>query len=266
MLKAHWRDFIKFIPLLIGLTGRDFKLKYRRSFLGILWSMLNPLLIMIVTTSVFSIILRVQPIDMPFAVYFITGSTLFNFFSEASSSSMSSIIYSASLIKKVYIPKYIFVLEKCSFSFINMLFSLIAMMGVILFYVITGEVQLHLTVFLIFIPMIFIFIFSVGVGLMLSALSVFFRDITHIWGVVMTAWMYLTPIIYPIETLRDHGLEWVVRLNPLFYFVDDFRSLMIRGVFPEMDHFLISCGICGGTLLLGMLIFRKFQDRFILHI
>lgn len=266
MLRAYWRDFVKFIPLLIGLTGRDFKLKYRRSFLGILWSMLNPLLIMLVLTSVFSIILRVQPVDMPFTVYYITGATMFNFFNEASSSSMSSVIGNASLIRKVYIPKYIFVLEKCSFSFINMLFSLIAMMGVVLFYVITGEVRLHLTIFLILIPIVFIFIFSVGVGLILSALSVFFRDITHIWGVVTTLWMYLTPIIYPIDILRDRGLAWVVKLNPLFYFVDDFRSLMIRGVFPNIDHFLISFGVCGGTLLLGMLIFRKVQDRFILHI
>lgn len=266
MLKAYWRDFVKFIPLLIGLTGRDFKLKYRRSFLGILWSMLNPLLTMLVLTSVFSIILRQQPIDMPFTVYYITGATLFNFFNEASSSSMSSVIDNASLIRKVYIPKYIFVLEKCSFSFINMLFSLIAMMGVILFYVITGEVQLHLTVFLIFIPVMFVFIFSVGVGLILSAVSVFFRDITHIWSVLITLWTYFTPLIYSIDLLRDHGLEWVVKLNPLFYFVDDFRSLMIRGVFPDMNHLLISCGVCGGTVLFGMLIFRKVQDRFILHI
>lgn len=266
MLRAYWRDFVKFIPLLIGLTGRDFKLKYRRSFLGILWSMLNPLLTMLVLTSVFSIILRVQSIDMPFTVYYITGATLFNFFNEASSSSMSSVIDNASLIRKVYIPKYIFVLEKCSFSCINMLFSLIAMMGVILFYVITGEVQLHLTAFLIFIPVIFVFIFSVGVGLILSAFSVFFRDITHIWGVLITLWTYFTPLIYSIDLLRNHGLEWVVKLNPLFYFVDDFRSLMIRGVFPDMDHFLISFGICGVTLLFGTLIFRKVQDRFILHI
>lgn len=221
---------------------------------------------MIVLTSVFSILLRAQPTDMPFAVYYITGATLFNFFSEASSSSMSSIIGNASLIKKVYIPKYIFVLEKCAFSFINMLFSLIAMMGVVLFYVVNGSVQLHLTVFLIFIPMIFIFIFSVGVGLALSALSVFFRDITHIWGVIMTVWMYLTPIIYPIDLLCDHGLEWVVKLNPLFYFVDDFRNLMINGIIPSIDHFAINFVICFGTLLFGMFIFRKVQDRFILHI
>ena len=265
-MRAYWRDFVKFIPLLIGLTGRDFKLKYRRSFLGILWSMLNPLLTMLVLTSVFSIILRQQPIGMPFTVYYITGATLFNFFSEASSSSMSSVIGNASLIKKVYIPKYIFVLEKCSFSFINMLFSLIAMMGVILFYVITGEVQLHLTVFFIFIPVMFVFVFSVGIGLILSAVSVFFRDITHIWGVLITLWTYFTPLIYSIDLLRDHGLEWVVKLNPLFYFVDDFRSLMIRGVFPSVNHFLISFCICSATLLFGTLIFRKVQDRFILHI
>ena len=266
MLKAYWRDFVRFIPLLMGLTSKDFKLKYRRSFLGIVWSMLNPLLMMIVFTSVFVIIYRVQSVGMPFSVYYITGVTLFNFFSEASSSSMTSIIDNASLIKKVYIPKYIFVLEKCAFSFVNMLFSLIAMMGVILFYVITGEVHLHLTIFLIFIPMIFVFIFSVGIGLILSALSVFFRDIMHIWGVLTTVWMYLTPIMYPMDMLRGQSFEWVIQLNPMFYFVDDFRNLMISGIIPSMDHFLISFVICIGTFFVGLCIFRKVQDRFILHI
>ena len=177
MIKAYRRDFVRFIPLLFELTARDFKLKYRRSFLGILWSMLNPLLIMIVITSMFSILLKSPPSDMPFAVYYITGATLFSFFSEASSGSMSSVIMNASLIKKVYIPKYIFSLEKCTFSFINMLFASIAMFAVVAFYVITGDVHLHITMFLIFIPMFFTFAFAVGVGLILSALTVFFRDI-----------------------------------------------------------------------------------------
>lgn len=266
MLKAYWRDFVRFIPLLVGLTSRDFKLKYRRSFLGILWSMLNPLLMMIVITSVFSVLLRVHLIEMPFAVYYITGSTLFNFFAEASSSSMSSVIGNASLVRKVYIPKYIFVLERCVFALINMLFSCIAMMGVILFYVVTGEVHLHWTIFLIFIPIIFTFVFSVGVGLILSALSVFFRDVMHIWGVIITIWMYLTPIIYPVDILRDNGFEQIVKLNPIFYFVDDFRNLMINGVLPSADHFFIGFGVCGGILFFGILMFRKVQDRFILHI
>ena len=266
MIKAYWRDFVRFIPLLFELTARDFKLKYRRSFLGILWSMLNPLLIMIVITSMFSILLKSPPSDMPFAVYYITGATLFSFFSEASSGSMSSVIVNASLIKKVYIPKYIFSLEKCTFSFINMLFSSIAMFAVVAFYVITGDVHLHITMFLVFVPMLFTFAFSVGVGLILSALTVFFRDIMHIWGVITTLWMYITPIMYPVELLRNNGLEWVVRLNPMFYFIDDFRNLMINGVIPDLSHFLLSFAICSFVLVFGTLLFRKVQDRFILHI
>ena len=266
MLKAYWRDFVRFIPLLIELTARDFKLKYRRSFLGIVWSMLNPLLIMIVITSMFSILLKSPPSDMPFAVYYITGSTLFSFLSEATSSSMTSVIMNASLIKKVYIPKYIFALEKCAFSFINMLLSSIAMLMVVGFYVIQGDICPHITMFLIFIPMFFTFIFTVGVGLILSALAVFFRDIMHIWNVITTIWMYATPIMYPAELLKNHGLEWVIRLNPMFYFVDDFRNLMINGIIPDMSHFFLSFVICFSVLSGGLLLFKKVQDRFILHI
>ena len=179
---------------------------------------------------------------------------------------MTSVIMNASLIKKVYIPKYIFALEKCAFSFINMLLSSIAMLMVVAFYVIQGNICPHITMLLIFIPLFFTFIFTVGVGLILSALTVFFRDIMHIWNVITTIWMYATPIMYPVELLRNHGLEWVIKLNPMFYFVDDFRNLMINGIVPDMSHFFLSFIICFVVLSSGLLLFKKVQDRFILHI
>lgn len=268
MLRVYLGDFKRFIPLLFSLTSRDFKLKYRRSILGVLWSILNPLLIMIVMTSVFTLLLRVQPTGMPFAVYYITGSTLYNFFTEATSGSMSSILGNSSLIKKVYIPKYMFPLEKCMFAFINMLFSMIAVVLVFGFYIITDpqEVSLHWTIFLIFIPMIFTFLFSVGVSLILSALTVFFRDMLHLWGVIITIWLYMTPIIYPVEILQNSGLTWIVKLNPLYYFIDSFRQLMILGTIPSLTNFLVSFLSCLVLLIVGGLIFRKAQDRFIMHI
>lgn len=268
MVKKYIQNFIKYTPLLFLLTSRDFKLKYRRSFLGVLWSMLNPLLIMVVVTSVFSVLLKVKASDigMPFAVFYITGSLIFNFFSEATSSSMTAVVSNASLIQKVYLPKYIFIFEKCAFSLINMLLSSIAVLFVLLYYVIKGQVTVHLTIFLIFIPMFLTFLFSIGVGLILSTLTVFFRDIVHIWGVILTIWLYLTPIVYPIEILRSSKIDWVVRLNPLYYFVDDLRSLMILGKFPCLNHLLIEGVVCFFALLFGVFLFKKAQDKFILHI
>ena len=267
-MKKYIENFIKYFPLLFLLTSKDFKLKYRRSVLGVFWSTLNPLLIMIVVTSVFSVILKfsLEKIRMPFAVFYITGSLIFNFFSEASSSSMTAITANASLIQKVYVPKYIFILEKCAFSLINLLFSTIAVLVVVFYYVLKGQVVLHATIFLIFVPIFFTFLFSVGVGLILSTLTVFFRDIVHLWGVILTMWVYLTPIVYPIEVLKFSSLDWVIKLNPIYYFVTDLRKVMILGEIITLKSLIIESFSCFFVLILGILLFKKAQDKFILHI
>lgn len=266
MLKAYYADFKRYLPLLFSLTSRDVKLKYRRSVLGIVWSILNPLLIMIVMTQVFTYLLRVPPPDIPFSVFYILGATLFNFFTEATNASMSSIIGNSALIKKVYIPKYIFPLEKCLFSLVNMLFSMVAVILVMSYYVITGEVILTWKVFLFFIPMGFCFLFTVGVSLILSALTVYFRDMLHLWGVIMTVWMYLTPIIYGVNIIEGTPLMWVVRCNPLYYFTTAFRDVLVYGVFPSMANILMSTFFCLVVLIIGVVVFRRAQDKFILHI
>ena len=267
-MKKYIQNFMKYMPLLVLLTSRDFKLKYRRSILGVLWSMLNPLLIMVVVSSVFTVLLRItsSELKMPFAVFYISGSLIYNFFAEATSSSMTAILSNASLIQKVYIPKYIFILEKCAFSFINMLFSSLAVLLVVIFYVLKGEVTLHLNILLIVVPMLFTFLFSIGLGLILSTLTVFFRDMMHIWGVVLTIWLYLTPIVYPIEILKSSNLDWIVRLNPLFYFVDDLRKLLILGQMPTLFNIMVESIVCFFMILFGVLLFKKAQDKFILYI
>lgn len=272
MLKAYLADFKRYLPLLFSLTARDIKLKYRRSVLGIAWSVLNPLLIMIVMTNVFAFLLKAQPERMPFAVYFITGSTLFNFFTEATSGSMSSIMGNSALIKKVYIPKYIFPLEKCLFSFVNMLFSMIAVVLVMGFFMLTGSTEIdhvffHPTIIFFFIPILFTFFFSVGVSLILSALAVYFRDLLHLWGVITTIWMYMTPIIYPISLAQKNPIfTKIILCNPFYYFVDSFRGIMVLGEFPGIKTLMICFISCVVVLVIGTIVFRKAQDRFILHI
>lgn len=267
-MKKYIQVFLKYKTLLFLLINRDFKLKYRRSVLGVLWSMLNPLLIMFVVSSVFSVMLKInlKEIKMPFSVFYITGSLIFNFFSEATSSSMTAITSNASLIKKVYIPKYIFILEKCTFSLINMLFSTVAVLFVILFYVLKGEVSLNFTIFLSIIPMFFAFLFSIGISLIISILTVFFRDMIHIWGIVLTMWLYLTPIVYPVNILTSSRIEKVVKLNPMYYFVEDLRNLMILGKLPSLQNLYFEVVVCLIVLLIGFVLFKKSQDKFILYI
>lgn len=250
--------------LLYDLVTRDIKTKYRRSVLGILWSVLNPLLMMLVLTAVFSQIIRVE-VEGGFALFYLTGYIIFNFVSESSNFSLFSVINAGGLIKKVYIPKYVFPLEKTIFSLVNMLFSLTAFVIVFIIFLITGQVEVHATMLLFLVPMIYVFVFSLGLNLIVATLNVFFRDVGHLWGVFMTVWMYATPIIYPI-TLVPSWLQGIIRLNPLYHYVNYFRNVMIYGTLPSLADNLICIGYALIFLAIGITVFRKNQDKFVLHI
>lgn len=228
--------------------------------MGVLWSVLNPLLMMVVISAVFSALLGR---DIPyFAIYYLTGSVIFNFYTEATSTAMQSIISSSALIKKVYIPKYIFPLEKCLFSFVNLLFSLIAVAIMLL---ISGY-PIRWTIVFFPIPLIYILIFSIGIGLILASLSVFFRDIIHLYSVFTVALMYMTPIIYKMSSDPTSLLGTINRLNPLTYYVGYFRNLVYDGVLPSVSDNFICLGLGIVALALGLLFFKKKQDKFILFI
>ncbi len=254
-------DMKKFMPLLKNLVSKDFKIKYRRSVLGVAWSVLNPLLTMLVITTVFGKLLKIQ-VDN-FATYYIVGFAIWNFFSEATSSSLSSILVSAPLIKKVYIPKYIFPIEKCLFSLVNFCFSLIAVVIVMLFQGVIPSV----TAILFPIPVLYCFIFVCGASLFLSAATVYFRDIQHLYGVFLTMLMYLTPIIYPLELLKEHKFVLrIVELNPITHYVEYFRGLIMYNHIPDIKENLVCLGMALAMFLLGSLVFKKAQRKFILHI
>jgi ABC-2 type transport system permease protein len=167
---------------------------------------------MLVITAVFENIFRVRIENFP--IYYLSGAVMFNFFSEATVSGMSSVLQAASLITKVYIPKYIFPLEKALVAFGNFLFSLIA---VVLIYLILG-VPLHLSALLFFIPSLYLLIFAIGIALVLASWAVYFRDIIHLYGVVLTAWTYLTPIVYPYDALPVQ-MQRLMQFNPMFHYV-----------------------------------------------
>jgi ABC-2 type transport system permease protein len=238
---------------------RDLKVKYRRSVLGYLWSVLNPLLMMIVLTLVFSHLFRITIQNFP--AYLLTGQAVFNLFSEATTGSLTSIVSSSPLIKKVYLPKYIFPLEKCLFALVNTCFSLVA---VLIILIVTG-VNINWTILLFWIPILYVFVFATGVGLILASLNVFFRDMAHLYGVVIMAWMYLTPIIYPVDMLPPM-MQRLMNFNPLHYYVDCFRQLVLYGNLPQMSTHVICISLAITSLVLGVVIFKKTQDKFILHI
>lgn len=244
---------------IVSLVSKDFKLKYRRSFLGVLWSVLNPLLMMCVLTAVFSAFFRFQIENYP--LYLILGNTLFALAMDGTNSAMHSVIDSAPLIKKVRIDKIIFPIEKVLFQLVNFAISLIAVAIVMAFF------QIPPTFNLVFLPLLLLYvtIFSLGLGLILSALAVFFRDVLHIWGVIQTAWMYATPLFYPADILPG----WMMQLeafNPMCHYVTYFRDIALWGNTPGAAENFACLAMAVITLGVGLIVFRKLQSKFILYV
>ena len=258
-LLAHFESFYRYRYLMQDLISRDIKVKYRRSFLGLLWSILNPLLMMMVISAVFQNIFRIKVENFP--IYYLTGSTIFTLFSESTNTAMTSVLGASSLIKKVYIPKYIFPLEKVMFAFVNFGFSLIA----VAFMFLITRTPLHWTALLFFLPALYMLVFSIGVSLVLSSISVFFRDVVHLYSVVLLAWQYLTPIVYPYEALPEK-LQLLMKFNPMFHYVKLFRDLLLYGQLPDIKAHLICISFSLFALAVGLYTFKRKQDEFVLFI
>ncbi|BCZ26286.1 ABC transporter [Claveliimonas bilis] len=258
-MSTYIQNFQKFRPLLSELIARDIKTKYRKSILGVLWTILNPLFMMIVLSVVFSNLFKFDIEYFP--VYLLSGQLIFNFFSESTTNAMSAIIANGPLIKKIYVPKYMFVISRIFSSSINLLASFTALIFVML----AMRVDLHYTVLLVPIPLIFIIFFSLGIGLILSAIAVKFRDIVHLYSVFVTALMYLTPVIYPMSILPE-WLEKIVLINPITNILIMFRDVMMNNTVPNITSIVIAIVETAIALACGLYVFYKSQDTFILNI
>ena len=258
-VQAHLATVKKFRHLLVLMVKRDFITRYRRSVLGILWSMLNPLLMMIVLVIVFSFLFRFQIPHFP--VYVLSGQIIFGLFSESTNQAMGSIIANAGIIKKVYIPKYIFPVSRVVSSVINFSFAFVAFILVTL----VTRAPLHWTIVFVPIPVIYTFMFALGFGMLLSSMAVFFRDLQYIYGVAITAWMFFTPIIYPVSILPERVFH-LMHLNPLFHYVSYFRALALDGVVPGLWENVICLGFALFALGLGLYAIMANKDKYILYI
>ena len=247
--------------LLRELIVRDFKVKYKRSALGMLWSLLYPVLMMCVMALVFRNVFRFSAPGVSYLSYLMTGLTLFNSFSEASNLAMSSVVANFSLIGKVYMPKYIFPLSKCLFVGINFLLTLLPLYAVILLTG-TGLCWQHLLL-----PYVFVCLlgFTLGMSLLLSAAAVFLRDLFYIYGIILTVWTYLTPIMYDIRMIGSARLIALMKLNPLYQYISFARTIVLFHATPSASQFLLCFISAALVLAAGAVFFRSKQDRFIYY-
>jgi ABC-2 type transport system permease protein len=251
--------FQRYGYLMRQLIARDFKTKYKRSVLGVCWSFLNPLLTMLVQYIVFSTLFKS---DIPnFPLYLLTGIVCFNFFNEATNMALQSIVGNASLITKVYVPKYIYPVSRVFSSTINLLLSMIPLFAVML---LTRTPVRPVILFLPF-GLICLVALCIGIGLILATAMVFFRDTQFLWGVVIMLWMYATPIFYP-ESIIPSKFMLIYKCNPLYHIIRVIRTILISGVSPEPKAYALCILASFVPLLLGVVIFKKNQDKFIMNL
>ena len=196
-----------------------------------------------------------------YPIYILCGQVLYNFFSESTQASMNSIINSAALIKKVYVPKYIFVLARILSCSIN----IFAAYAALLIVMVVLRTPLHYTMFLSAIPIVIMIMFSMGVGFILAALSVKYRDIVHLYSVFLTGFIYLAPIMYPLDILGN-VLQTIVKINPVTNILVMFRGFMMYNSMPDLYTILMSIIPSALILVLGVWVFYKKQDEFILYL
>lgn len=261
-------DFEKDKYILRQLVTKDFKIKYRRSVLGVAWSVLNPLLMMVVMSIVFSTIFgqsrngSITPEMYP--LYLIVGNITFSVMSESTNQALMSIIAASSLLKKVKVHRWVFPVQKVLFSLVNFAFSLVAVALVMLWFHVLPTWHLILLPVCLFLLMCF----CMGLGMMLSALAVFFRDVMHLWTVVITAWMYLTPIFWTTDYIRQmaHWIQVLVVVNPMYNYLQFMRDIFLFNTMPSM----LTLGFCVFwavfALVVGYAVFHKTEHKFILYI
>ena len=251
--------------ILQQLVNKDFKLRYRRSVLGVIWSVLNPLLMMIVMSFVFSYFLRGSNVEN-YPLYLIVGNVTFGLMNEATSTGLRSIIDAAPLLKKVKVDRWVFPVQKVLTSVVNFALSLVAVVIVMLFFRVAPTWHLVWMI-----PaLLLLMVFCVGISLLIGSLAVFFRDMIHLWSVLITAWTYLTPIFWDLSLLTNSSAPWfviaVVKINPMYNFIDMMRCAIVYQANPGLTVILLAVFWAVLALVVGVLVFRKTEHKFILYI
>jgi ABC-type polysaccharide/polyol phosphate export permease len=245
----------KYKDLLVLFISRSLKTRYKRSSLGVLWTLMNPMATMIVFTLVFS---RIWRFDIPsYPVYVLSGLVVWNFFSYATKTSMSDMVFQGDLIKRIFVPRSLFVLSASGTGFINLLISVIPLLAIAM---VLG-VRMHWSVLYLPISLLVLLLYTVGLGLILTAGAVFFSDLIPLFDVVLRIWFYATPLFYPISIIPAEYL-WLFKMNPMYYMVNIFRTPILEGRVPDLNEMIIAAAWGVGLSVVGWLFFTSRSNEF----
>lgn len=245
--------------LIWALALKDLRVRYKRSVLGFLWALLNPLLTMIILTVVFSTVMRIAVNQ--YAVFLLSALLPWTFFSQALSYSVESIVGNGDLLKKIYIAKSVFPVAAVLSNVINFFLSMIPLVLILL----VLRFPFHWTWAYLPVPLLAVIMFALGCGFFCAAANVFFRDVSHIVQIILSAWFYVSPIIYSIDFIPDR-FQILFRFNPMLYTLNGFRLAIYYGQLPSLQSAAMSLASGMGALVIGYLVFRRYQDTFVFYI
>lgn len=246
---------IEYKGLIRQLVSRSIKTRYKRSLLGVAWTLLNPLLTMVVLTVVFSQLFRFDIEYYP--IYILSGLVVWNFFSSTTQASMGEMIWSGALINRIYMPKSAFPVSAVGTGLVNLGLSLIPLV------IIALAIGINLNISIVVLPLatILLAMFTLGVGLILAVSAVYFADMLPVYDVILTIWMYATPIIYPVEIIPSNW-QWLFRLNPIYQMILLFRAPLYEGTFPDVQTWVIATLYATAALILGGLLFTSKTNEY----
>lgn len=251
-MKEHWFLFSE-------LVKRDFKKKYKSTYLGMIWSILSPLLTLLIMSLVFTNFFgKSQP---HYIIYLFSGNIVFSYFNESTNSGMGSLLANSGIFTKINVPKYLFLFSKNISSLINFGLTL----AVFFIFCIIDGIAFSWAFILLIIPIACLVVFNIGMGLILSALFVFFRDMQYLWGVFTMLLMYLSAIFYTTDSFSS-TVQKLFHLNPVYVYIKYFRIVVIDGTMPSMPINLLTIGYALFAFMLGALIYKKFNHKFLYYV
>jgi len=258
-VKQLWRDLYKYRELIWALAIKDLTIRYKRSVLGFLWALLNPMLLMLVLTVVFS---KIMPIALThYPVFLLSTLVPWTFFAQSLTYGVESIVGNSDLIKKVAVPKFVFPIAAVLSNLVNLLLSLIPLALIVL----VLRHPFHWTWIFLPIPILALAIFTLGFCLFFASANVFYRDIAHVVQIVIQLWFYVTPIIYTLDVFSPH-YRWMFKLNPIIYVLNDFRMFVYYGQLPSLLSIAGSFLCAGIAFAIGFYVFRKHQAEFVFYV
>jgi ABC-2 type transport system permease protein len=246
---------LKYRHLVLQLISRNIKTRYKRSVLGVAWTMINPLMMMVVLTIIFSSVFNTKVEN--YAVFLLTALTIWGFFSQTSAGIMTELMWGGSLISKIYIPPSVFAISAVGAGLVNMLFSLVPLVLIML----VSGVPITSAMLFLPVPMVFACMFALGIGLILSRLAIFFADVVEMYQILLMVWFYASPIIYPLDVITDERRTFL-KLNPVYYLIESFREPVYHGRLPDASVIVIAGLVSVTTLLVGWWYFTQKVDEF----